>query len=127
MWIMFNPNPCGRSSVGDCVVRAACAALNLDWESAFWMLAHSAYEMCDMPSGNAVLSAVMRQHGFNRASIPDYCPECYTAADFCNDHPEGVYVLGFGYHVCAVIDGNIYDSWDSSNEIPQYYFYRKDG
>ena len=126
MWITFNPNPCGRN-VGDCAVRALCAALDVSWEDAFWMLAESAFEMCDMPSSNAVISAVMRKHGFNRASIPDYCPNCYTASDFCKDHPEGVFSLGFGSHICTVINGNIYDSWDSSNEIPQYYFYRKDG
>ena len=124
MWAMFNPNPCGRN-IGDCVIRAICAALGIDWETAFWMACDSAFQMCDMPSGNAVLGAVMRKNGFYLAAIPDYCPECYTAGDFCRDHPEGTYVLGFGGHVAAVIDGCIMDSWDSSSEIPQYYYYRK--
>lgn len=126
MWIKFQPNPCGRESVGDCVVRAVCAVLNIDWDTAFWMLAESANNMCDMPSGNAVLAAVMRKNGFYRETIPNYCPDCYDAEDFCKDHPIGVYVLGFGTHVATVIDGDIYDSWDSSREIPQYYFYRKE-
>ena len=125
MWIKFNPNPCGRTQVGDCVVRAICAALDVDWDTAFWMAAYSANRMCDMPSGNAVLSAILRQNGFNRAAIENECADCYTAEDFCIDHPYGIYVLGFGDHVCTVIDGNILDTFDSSQDIPQYYFYKR--
>ena len=28
----------------------------------------------------------------------------------------------FGNHVATVVNGQLYDSWDSSNEIPQYYW-----
>lgn len=125
MWIKFNPNPMDRN-VGDCVIRAICAALDVDWETAFEMTATNAYQMADMPSSNAVLASVLRQHGFYRKAIPDSCPDCYTAMEFCEDHPYGIYVLGIGDHVCTVIDGNILDSFDSSQEIPQYYYYRKD-
>lgn len=125
MWIMFNNNPTGRM-VGDCAVRAISVALDTDWESAFDRITEAARAMGDMPSSNSVLGAVLRQNGFYRKAIPNYCPDCYTAADFAYDHPNGVYVLGFGNHVAAVVDGDIYDSWDSSNEVPQYFWYRKD-
>lgn len=49
----------------------------------------------------------------------------YTAEDFCIDNPIGVFVLGFGGHVATVVDGNIFDSWDSSQEIPIYVWYKK--
>ena len=45
-----------------------------------------------------------------------------TAEDFCRDNPTGVYVLGFGGHVATIVDGVLYDSWDSSKEIPQYFW-----
>lgn len=125
MWIEFNNNPSGRN-VGDCAVRAISVALDTDWEDAFWLLANAAFQMCDMPSSNGVCGAVLRQNGFYRHAIPNSCPDCYTASDFCEDNKRGVFVLGFGNHVATVIDGNIYDSWDSSNEIPQYYWARKD-
>lgn len=125
MWVKFNNNPCGRS-VGDCLLRALSLAIDVDWETAFWMMADSAFQMCDIQNSNAALGAVLRKHGFYRTSIPNTCPDCYTAEDFCKDHPIGVYVLGFGTHVATVIDGIIYDSWDSSKEIPQYYFYKKE-
>ena len=124
-WIKWNPNPTGRQ-VGDCAIRAVARALDVDWETAYDMVAVNGYYMGDMPSSDSVWGSVLRQHGFYRAAIPDRCPDCYTAADFCRDNPEGVFVLGFGGHVATVVDGMIYDSWDSSREIPQYYWYRKD-
>lgn len=126
MWIKYNPNPTGRL-VGDCAVRAVAIALNVDWETAYIKIVTNGFAMGDMPSSDSVWGSVLRQHGFYRAAIPDTCSDCYTAEDFCRDFPRGTYVLGFGGHVATVIDGNIYDSWDSSKEIPQYYWYRKEG
>ena len=125
MWIEFNPNPTGRR-VGDCAVRAVAKALDVDWETAYSMIATNGFSMGDMPSSNSVWGAVLRQNGFYRQSIPDTCPDCYTADDFCKDNPKGTFVLGFGTHVATVKDGNIYDEWDSSQEIPQYVWYRKE-
>jgi len=125
MWIKFQNNPAGRN-VGDCAVRAVSVALGVDWESAYNLIADAGFNMADMPSSDAVWSAVLRQHGFYRMNIPNTCPACYTAADFAADHPRGVYVLGFGGHVATIVDGNLYDAWDSSQEIPQFVWYRKE-
>lgn len=125
MWAEFNPNPAGRR-VGDCAVRAISAALNVDWERAFVMLAVNAFQMGDMPSSDSVWGSVLRQNGFYRMSLPDSCPDCFTAEDFATAHPDGVYTLGFGGHVATVRDGVILDAWDSSKEIPQFVWYRKE-
>lgn len=123
MWEKYNPNPVGRS-VGDCAVRAVAKALGLTWEEAYALIAANGFAMGDMPSSNSVWGAVLRQNGFYRAAIEDKCPDCYTAEDFTRDHPIGVFVLGFGNHVATVVDGVLYDSWDSSKEIPQYYWFK---
>ena len=125
-FIEWNPNPVGRR-VGDCAVRAISKALNIDWETAYVMIASNGFSMGDMPSSDSVWGATLRQHGFYRMSIPDTCPDCYSVTDFCNDNPRGTFVLGFGGHVATVVDGDLYDSWDSSSEIPQFVWYRKDG
>ena len=124
MFVFYNPNPAGRM-VGDCSVRAIAKALDTDWETAYMLLIVNGFQMSDMPSGNSVWGALLRQSGFKRKNIPDTCPDCYTAEKFCEDHPKGVFVLGFGTHVATVVDGNLYDSWDSSKEIPQYYWYKE--
>lgn len=121
VWIEYNPNPVGRN-VGDCSVRAISKALNIDWETAYALIALNGYLMGDVISSNSVWGAVLRQHGFSRSAIPNTCPDCFTAEDFCMENPRGVYVLGFGNHVATVVDGKLYDSWDSSKEIPQYYW-----
>lgn len=120
-WVYYNPSPAGRN-VGDCSVRAVAKALNVDWETAYAMIASAGFLMNDVMSSNAVWGSVLRQHGFMRSVIPQTCPDCYTADEFARDHPHGIYVLGFGNHVATVEDGKIYDSWDSSMEIPQYYW-----
>lgn len=124
MWIEYNPNPTGRR-VEDCSIRAIAKALNISWEDAYNLVVSNGYLMGDMPHSNSVWGAVLREHGFYRKSIPNTCPDCYSAEDFTYDHPHGVYVLGFGRHVATVVDGNLYDSWDSSQEIPQYYWYKE--
>lgn len=125
MWKQYNPNPAGRA-VGDCAVRALAKALDTDWETAYAKIAAAGFNIGDMPSSNSVWGAVLRQNGFYRENIPNECPDCYTAEDFSVDHPRGIYVLGFGNHVATVVDGVLYDSWNSSQEVPQYFWYRKD-
>lgn len=124
-YIEYNPNPVGRR-VGDCAVRAVAKALDTDWETAFTLLVVNAFLMGDMPSSDSVWGSVLRQNGFGRESLPDSCPDCYNTVDFCNDHPEGVFVLGFGGHTATVRDSKLFDSWDSSELSPQFYWYRKE-
>ena len=125
MWIKYNPNPTGRA-VGDCAVRAVSKALDTDWETAYLMIVANGFQMGDMPSSDSVWGSVLRQNGFYRKAIPNTCPVCYTAEDFCRDDPSGTFVLCFGGHVATVVDGVLYDSWDSSKQIPIYTWYRKE-
>lgn len=123
-YIHYNPNPTGRY-VGDCAVRAVAKALGVSWDKSYRMITERGYQMGDMPSSDSVWGSVLKEHGFTRHTIPNLCPSCYTAEDFCREHPDGVYVLGFGNHVATVVDGNIYDSWDSRNQIPVYYWRKR--
>ena len=120
-WVNWNKNPTGRS-VGDCAVRAVSVALDVDWETAYSMIALNGFLMGDLPSSNAVFGSVLREHGFSRYAVPNTCPSCYTIGNFADDHPRGVYVVGTGNHVVTIKDGDVYDSWDSRKEIPQYYW-----
>lgn len=125
MWKYFLNNPTGRA-VGDCAVRAVSVALGVDWETAYAMLAVNGFAMGDVMNANSVTGATLRQHGFKRANIPNECPDCYDIGDFADEHPNGTYVVGTGSHVVAVKDGIIFDSWDSTKEIPLYYWSREE-
>ena len=82
--------------------------------------------MADLPNSNAVWSSYLRKHGFKRSVIPNTCPDCYTVEDFAEDHPFGTYVLCSGTHTVTIVSGNILDAWNSSQEIPTFYFYKED-
>ena len=112
--------------MGDCAVRAVAVALGTDWETAYRMICKAGLDMADMPSSNSVWGAVLRRNGFYRTAIPNTCPDCYTLGDFADDHPDGTFVVGTGNHVATVVDGVVYDSWNSLNEIPQYFWYRRE-
>lgn len=125
MFEKYNANPvCKR--VGDCVIRAISKALDQDWEKTYSGIALEGFMLCDMPSANHVWGSYLRGKGFTRSLIPEDRMECYTVEDFCTDHPEGTYILALNGHVVAVRDGVYYDTWDSGNEIPIYYWSRKD-
>ena len=124
MYIYYNPNPL-KLSVGDCTIRAISKVTNQTWKQTYLDLLTQGFIMYDMPSSNRVWSELLKMYGFRKFYKPDMCPDCYTIKEFCYDHPIGEYVVGTGEHVVAVINGNYYDSWDSGNEIPIYYFERR--
>lgn len=119
----FNSNPAGQF-VGDCVIRAISKATNQSWEKTYVDIVSKGLSMYDMPSANRVWGAYLKDIGFKKAVIPDTCPDCYSVIDFTKDNPQGIFLLGTGTHVIAVIDGDYYDTWDSGDETPIYYFRR---
>lgn len=78
--------------------------------------------MYDMPSSNRVWGAFLNNNGYSKHVIPNTCPDCYSVKEFCYDHPVGRYLLALDGHVVAVVDGCYYDTWDSGNEIPLFYW-----
>lgn len=123
-YVKYNPNPDGKS-VGDCVIRAISKATGKSWEDVYTGVCLTGYSMCDMPSANCVWGAYLRHNGFMREIVPNECPECYNVSDFAREHPRGTYILALTGHVVCVQDGDWYDSWDSGDKIPMYYWERR--
>ena len=88
MYSAYNPNPMG-ARVGDCTVRAISRATGESWDTVYCGLCVEGLRLCDMPTANHVWGAYLRSHGFRRRALPDDCPDSYTVADFCRDHPHG--------------------------------------
>lgn len=121
-FIHNNPNP-KNVRVGDCVIRAISIATAKTWEDVYTRLAAYGFTMCDMPSSNAVWGKYLKDQGYERHLVEDTCPdECYTIHQFCIDHPKGIYIVATDGHVVCVMNGDYYDTWDSGNEVPIYYW-----
>lgn len=120
-FVFFNPNPDDKY-VGDCVVRAISKILFIDWEEAYLCVAAMGLALHDMPSSDDVWGEFLRRRGFAKRILPDTCPYCYTVRQFALDHPHGRYLLKTSWHVVAVVDGCYFDTSDSGNEVPIYYW-----
>lgn len=123
LYKFYNPNP-SRRRVGDCTVRAICKATGKTWDQVYAALSAYGYTVKDMPNANHVWGKYLHDLGFRQHLIKEYWK--YTVEDFCREHPKGIYILAIGDHVVCVEDGFYYDSWDSGQEIPVYYWARGD-
>lgn len=119
VFIRYNGNPCGITT-GDCVIRAISIVTGLDRFKIYTGLCVFGYKCTTWGNSNTVWAEYLQYLGFRRYGIGNNGD--YTVADFARDHPYGSYILGTGNHAVAVVDGNIIDSWNSSNEKPLYYF-----
>jgi len=119
MYIKFNGNPCGLS-IGDCVIRAISIVTGQSRHKVYAGLCLFGYPCTVWGNSNTIWSDYLLYLGFTRNNI--YSNTRYTVSDFAKGHPKGRYILGTGNHAVAVIDGNWIDSWNSKDEIVQYYF-----
>lgn len=118
----YNPNPEGRA-VGDCAVRAISRALGQTWDETYVGLCLEGFMRKDWGNADSVWGPYLKAHGFSRRLMPDDCPDGYTVEDFARDNPQGTFILSMpARHVVAVVDGVVYDTWDSRKEIPAYFW-----
>lgn len=123
MYRRYNPNPRGNK-VGDCTVRALSKLLGTGWYETYDLLVEEGRRQCDMPSSNAVWGAVLYKAGYRKRIVPNTDERMTTVREFARQNDSGEYLLATGSHVVAVQDGDYYDSWDSGDEIPVYYWRR---
>lgn len=122
-WHPYNPNP-HHSRVGDCTVRAISRATGQDWDTSYLWLSVYGFQMKNMPSGNCVWGSYLESCGFVWHAMERYPERPCTVAEFCREHPHGLYVLGCDGHVVTAVAGEYWDSWDSGGEIVIYYWER---
>ena len=123
MFRRININP-HSNRVDDCVVRAIALAANMDWEEVYDGLYLFGRDLKAMPNTNFVWDAYLRHIGFKRYVIPNTCPDCYTVRMFCEDNPHSTVILCTGTHAVCAIEGDYFDTWDSGNEVPLYFYER---
>lgn len=121
MWIPANPNP-GHKHVPDCMIRAVCIALNLPWVKVHRDLCELSAKEFSVPNDDDVWGRYLYQLGFEPFLVEDNCKKCVTVRAFSEIYNQGIYIIGTGNHAVAVVDGDYYDSWDSGEERPSFFW-----
>lgn len=131
----FNANPKNRYT-GDCRIRALATATGLDYNLIVMMLAivqiETGYDQC----ANQGISILMERLGWTKMPQPrKKNGKKYTGKEFCevqqkwlqdkanhgNEWDDGIVItprifcnIG-GNHEVAIIDGKVWDTWDSTD------------
>lgn len=88
MYIYYNPNPnSSASKKNDCVVRAISRVLNKRWTRVYDELSSLGRRLGDWGCYFTVWGPYLRDHGFKKYVIPNYCPDCYTMGRFADGDP----------------------------------------
>lgn len=116
----YNANTRGRN-VGDCVKRALSVAYSLDYDAVSRELNQIKRETgWGAYNQTAVFTRFMKKRGDTFTKIGKDAK--FTVEEFCDSYTTGVYLLlvgskpGYSDHICAVVDGDLYDSWNSMKE-----------
>lgn len=117
----YNANPANRST-DDCVKRALSFAFSMNYDDVTRELHKIAKEIGSSRwNTTLVVDEFLNRRGLHLSRTS----EGLTVSEFSESHP-GIWVLltgsksqsvkGFSTHMVCVMDGDIYDSWDSSDE-----------
>ena len=124
-WHEYNPNP-KKKNVGDCSLRAYCAAFGWTWEEAFEKSSEIAKDEAIMMDTHKTCERVMEGEGyvldeeFKKSKRKDL-----TVNEFALTHPYGTYFLNTHGHLLCVKDGEYWDSWDSGKKKVRRIYIKK--
>ncbi|MBP5764523.1 MAG: hypothetical protein J6W47_05385 [Bacteroidales bacterium] len=82
------------------------------------------YDECTFGDDNKTWEKYLNSIGYRRFTLSE--SKGYKLSDFAASHKEGKYIVGTGTHAVAVVNGDIIDAWDCSDEPPIYYFAKTD-
>lgn len=126
-WKQYNANS-RNSDTGDCVVRSISLAYGKDYDETHKELLALARDMqVDKYKYLSVFRKYLNELGHKGEIKAENFYESnntepFTIEDFCKDNPHGTFILLNGKHpkgsdhLACVIDGHLYDSWDSSKQ-----------
>ena len=106
-----------RGALGDCQVRALVTALGLDYSGAYELLyaMQGERKRCSFGLVEDLEARDSRLHVIRALPFPAVRGEPrMTGVEFCRRYSNGHFILRMAHHVAAVVDGNLYDSWDST-------------
>lgn len=127
MFKYFNPNPIydgknKRWKHVDCTVRSICAATDLTWEKAYNLLSTIGLHEYVMPNDMVAYTKAITSLGFR--SVKKCKKGTTKVKDIANQSKKGnkVYLCKVKNHVVCCREGNILDTWDSSDCLVTQYW-----
>lgn len=113
---LYNPNPTEgkKAKKGDCVIRAFAIASDKTWLEAFDILTENARKTYNVPNDNQNYKEVFAQQGYVSTPVKVVKgKKRMTVLDFCKKNSKGRFILRVANHLTAVVDGIVYDSWNT--------------
>lgn len=124
-FVMYNAND-KQQNVGDCVARSISFATGQDYNIILHKLQQLARNLgYDSYRNTCVFKAMMNILRLREQKVADMAID---VASFCEDHPEGTYLLLVGKkagdpsHAVCINNGDVYDSWDSQKQLIASYW-----
>ena len=117
----FNANPKNRIT-GDCRIRAICTACEVPYNQVVMDLAKIQCETGYDQTANQGLDILLAQYGWSKCRQPrKWDDKKYTGKEYCELIQKGKVPFGNrvianigSHHIVAIIDGKVWDTWDST-------------
>lgn len=113
----YNANPKNRAG-GDCVIRAICTALNQSWEKTVRELTEVGIKHGYVLNDKKTYEKYLESKGWVKHKQPKKTDGTkFTGKEFCRRiSPDEKYIAHIGgHHIVAIINGKVYDIWDSTD------------
>lgn len=114
----FQPNPrksAADNCAGDCVIRAFCAAEEIEWDEVYKELCEIGFEKKCMINTRSVTDEYLVRHGYTRHPISNKKGSTRPTVDdmATRSKKDGIaFVCEVANHTVTCKDGFILDTWD---------------
>ena len=126
LFVPFQPNPTeviGKGKKGDCVIRALCAVMDLEWVEAFDLLVESARKTYNVPNDKENYRLVLKEAGFKEYTcMAKEGEKRMTVEGLAKNNPDARIFVKVANHATAIVNGKIMDSWNPANKCVYRYF-----
>lgn len=114
MFQFYNANPLGLL-VNDCTVRAISLATGQSWDRTYEELSRFAQAQGMMADETKYIDEYLDRKFIKVCGCR--LDERITVRDFCEQHPQGTYLITMAGHITCCIDGCIFDTFDPQDRL----------
>ena len=118
----YNANP-QKHKTGDCVVRAICAAMDMEWDNVLTDLYKYSLKHKYFMGSEELYEIYLKDLGFTKHKPPRKTNgKSYTLGEWLKDFDKAAIVTINDDHLTYVNDNHVYDIWDCTDEVVNEYW-----